>query len=289
MRAVVLEAPCRLVVRDVREPRLGRDEMLIRVELASLCGACAVCAYGKGSVCHEKRSLGVSMPGAFADLVAIPAGFAHPLPDEIALRDAVLIEPLAVALHAWRLSEAQADDAVAVIGCGSEGLLLIRFALSRGARVLAADVDRERLALAHQLGAARLVQIDADRPSVRLAAQIEADWSPTVIFEAAGAAAAVELALSAVARGGRVVLVGRGAQSVPLIPRHFVRRALTLIGSLIYDHPADFVTAIELVRTGEFTPGTLVSRIAPLTAVADLLDAASRQPGKVVLDVCAAR
>src|SRR5205807_2576499 len=87
-----------------------------------------------------KRSLGLNTPGAMANHVSVPVGFVHPVPPQIEPMDAVGLEPLAVAVHAFRLGEAAEGDAVAIIGCGTEGLLLTQVATAMGARVLAADM-----------------------------------------------------------------------------------------------------------------------------------------------------
>ena len=250
------------------------------------CGVCAVCRRGRGNVCPNKRSLGLNTPGVFAERVAVPTGFVHPVPPEIAPMDGVGLEPLAVAVHAFGLGQAAEGDAVAIIGCGTEGLLLTQVAVAMGARVLAADMREERLAVAERLGAAQTLHVPADQTPQDLGARIAAEWSPSVVFECAGAAPAVELAMQAVAIGGRVVLVGLAAKPVPVVPMRFVRRGLTLAGSLIYDHPADFERTIELVRTGRVHPSALVTHVEGLEQAADVLPrVAAGQTGKALLDV----
>jgi 2-desacetyl-2-hydroxyethyl bacteriochlorophyllide A dehydrogenase len=250
------------------------------------CGTCAVCQRGRGNVCPRKQSLGLNARGTFAHRAVVPAGFAHPVPSEIGPRDAVGIEPLAVAIHAFGVGEAAPGDAVAVIGCGNEGLLLVQVAVAMGALVLAVDIRADRLALAEDLGAACTLQVPSDGSAEDLAARIAAEWAPVVVFECAGAASAVELALQAVTIGGRVLLVGLGTQPVPLVPLHFVRRGLTVLSSLIYDHPADFARSIELVRSGRVRPSALVTNVHALAAAADALQqVASGQAGKTRLDI----
>ena len=250
------------------------------------CGVCPVCRRGRGNVCPDKRSLGLNVPGVFADCVGVPTGFVHPVPPEIAPIDAVGLEPLAVAVHAFGLGEAAEGDAVAIIGCGTEGLLLTQVAVAMGARVLAADMRPDRLAVAERLGAARTLHVPADQTPQDVGARIAAEWSPTVVFECAGAAPAVELAIQAVAIGGRVVLVGLAAKPVPVVPMRFVRRGLTLAASLIYDHPTDFERTIELARTGRVHPSAVVTHVQPLEQVADVLPlVAAGQTGKALVDV----
>jgi L-iditol 2-dehydrogenase/L-gulonate 5-dehydrogenase len=254
------------------------------------CGRCSICRRGHGNVCPEKRSLGMNWPGVFAERVAVPADFVHALPAEMAVDDAVGIEPLAVALHAFGLGQVAEGDPVAVVGCGAEGLLLVQVAVALGARVLAADLQSERLEAARRLGAERVLAVSPDGVSAELLDETRRGWSPAVVFEAAGAASALELALQVAAPGGRVVAVGLASTPMPLQPLAFVRRGLSLIGSLIYDHPTDFLQTIELVRRGQIRPSHLVSEtLDDLAALPAALGALlQREPsGKTLVSVAA--
>ncbi len=251
------------------------------------CGTCPVCRRGCANVCPNKRSLGLNSPGVFAECVAVPADFVHPVPPEIGLLDAVGLEPLAVAVHAVGVGRVQAGDPVAVVGCGMEGLLLVQVAVAMGARVLAADIRADRLAAAQRVGAAEVVQIPTDNTQAEVIARAAADWSPVVVFEAAGSGQAVETALQLATNGGAVVVVGLATTSVAIVPLHFVRRGLRLLSSLIYDHPGDFQRAIDLVRTGQVQPSAHVSQIVALAeAAAALQRVAAGQTIKAVL-MCA--
>jgi 2-desacetyl-2-hydroxyethyl bacteriochlorophyllide A dehydrogenase len=316
MRAAVLEAPGSIVIRDVAEPRALPDEVLVEVELAGVCGsdvalfegrraatyplilgheavgrlvddgtrvviepnipcgACSVCQRGHGNVCPDKRSLGLNAPGVFADRVAVPRDFVHPLPPAIDPLDGVGLEPLAVAVHALRVGSVSAGAAVAVIGCGIQGLLLVQLAVAAGACVLAVDVRDAPLAVAESLGADTLHLTSAE-PAPLVCA-------PDVVFETAGSAAAVSTALQMVASGGLVVMVGLATEPVSLLPLDFVRRGQRLLSSLIYDHPRDFVCAIDLVRRGEVHPRAHVHSLVPLADAASALSGAL--PAKVVLE-----
>jgi threonine dehydrogenase-like Zn-dependent dehydrogenase len=246
------------------------------------CGSCAVCQRGKGNVCPAKGSLGLNRPGVFAERVAVPAAFVHPLPAEIGLLDAVGLEPLAVAVHAFYVGGVTPGDAIAIIGCGTEGLLLTQVAVAMGARVLAADILAGPLATATRLGATRTVQVSADRSHE----QLIAEWSPLVVFECAGSASAVEFALQTAAIGGRIVLIGLGTEPVPIVPLRFVRRGLSLTASLIYDHPGDFARAIDLVRSGQVRPSAQSTTLAKLADAPDVLQRLTEgTSGKVLLEI----
>jgi L-gulonate 5-dehydrogenase len=70
------------------------------------------------------------------------------------------------------------------------------------------------------------------------------------------------------------------------MPMRFVRRGLSLLGSLIYDHGVDFARAIELVRVGGAHPSALVSHVEQLEHASSALQlVVSGQSGKVLLDI----
>ena len=240
------------------------------------CGACAYCRSGRGNICPNKKSLGVTISGCFADQFVAPAEFVWPVPETVSDEDAVTIEPLAVSLHALWQSGAQIGDTVAVLGCGATGLLLIQAAVSQGMRVFAHDKLESKLDMANQLGA----QIDQS-------ADISSLWRDegvTTVFECAGAASTVELALSAVPRGGQVVLLGLSTSRASFVPLKLVREELRVTGSIIYDHPADFARTIALVEKKVLSPGSIVTNTFPFSEISQALQLASTgEAGKVLL------
>ncbi len=73
------------------------------VSEASLpCGRCIHCAKGEYILCREPAYLGFAWDGAFADSCTVPAAICHQVPGNLKSQDAVLIEPLASAMHAVR-------------------------------------------------------------------------------------------------------------------------------------------------------------------------------------------
>jgi 2-desacetyl-2-hydroxyethyl bacteriochlorophyllide A dehydrogenase len=242
------------------------------------CGACAYCRAGHGNICPNKRSLGVTISGCFAESFAAPAEFVWALPDSVADDDAVAIEPLAVSLHALWQSGAQLGATVAVIGCGSTGLLLIQAAVAQGMRVFAHDKLQAKIEMARRLGAE--VREDVDIP------QLWRDEGVTTVFECAGASATVELALSAVPRGGQVVLLGLSSAQANFQPLRFVREGLRVSGSIIYDHPHDFARAIGLVERKVLSPSSIVSHRFRFIDTPRALEVASTgEAGKVLLSM----
>jgi len=244
------------------------------VEPNYTCGTCRFCRSGRGNICPNKKSTGVSVPGVFADYASVPAEFVWPVPDAISDADAATIEPLAVSLHAVLQSGARAGDTVAVVGCGVVGLLLIHVAVAKGVRVLAHDRFPEKLEMAARLGA-KVVETD-DVAGLWKAEDV------STAFECAGVAATTELAIASAPRGSTVILLGLGTSPASFVPLRLVREGIRIEPSLIYDHPGDFMEAIRLVADKTLTPAAIVTDEFPFESIARALDVASTgKSGKV--------
>lgn len=220
------------------------------------CGSCSFCRSGRGNICPNKASAGVTLPGFFSELCVAPAEFTWPVGETIPDVDAVTIEPLAVAVHALKISNACLGETVAVLGCGATGLLLIQVAIAQGLRVIAHETSATKLAMAVELGAVAAPSGDV--------AEFWKREQVTKVFDCAGVPATVDLALTCAPRGSDIYLLGLANAEARFVPLRFVREGLSLHGSLIYDHPADFAKTIAMVQRGILRPSRIVSATVPL-------------------------
>jgi len=244
-----------------------RTGQLVAVEPNLVCGACERCRAGRTALCVRKVSLGVDADGLCAEYAEVPAEFAWPLPDGITPADAVCVEPLAVALAAIRVAEPRPAEHVAVLGAGSQGLLLTAALHHLGIAAHVVDPRVDRLQLALRCGAAS-------------AAESATALDASCVFETSGAAEAVQTAVSLAPPDARIVLIGIGHRPAQLDIATVVRRCLRLQGALIYEHPADFAMAVELVSRGELSPGRVVARAFPLARASEALRLAPGVAGK---------
>jgi len=245
------------------------------------CGECALCRRGRGAVCARKGAMGVNIPGCYAEYAVAPAEFAWPVPDGVADRDAATVEPLAVSLSGLWRSGAKPGDAVAVLGCGVVGLLLVHAAADMGLRVVAHDRFADKLAMARELGAEPMPEGE----------DVAAFWERrgvTTVFECAGVPATAELAMAAAPRGADVVLLGLSSLPASFVPVRVVREGVNILTSMIYDHPADFARALALVASGRLRPSRVVTDTFPLAELGAALEkAATGASGKVLIDMAA--
>jgi 2-desacetyl-2-hydroxyethyl bacteriochlorophyllide A dehydrogenase len=243
------------------------------------CGDCALCRQGRGAVCARKMAMGVNIPGCFAEYASVPAEFAWPIPDTVSDRDAVAIEPLAVSLRGLFRSGAKPGDTVAVLGCGVVGLLLIHAAVDMGLRVIAHDRFPDKLEMARSTGAV----IPSENEDT---AAFWERMNVTTIFECAGVPATADLAFQASPRGADIVLLGLSSLPAKFVPVKIVREGINILTSMIYDHPADFARAIELVASGRLRPSKIVTDVYPLPDISAAMErAASGAAGKVLIDM----
>jgi len=256
----------------VRDRAIGS---LAVVEPNIVCGTCPPCRRGASSLCQQKRSLGVGTDGLCAEFARVPAAFVWPLPETIQQEDAVCIEPLAVALTAIRESDARSGHEVTVFGAGSQGLLLTMALAARGIAPHVVDPQRQRLDFARELGAR--------------AASVEAPEGPSsdVVFETSGAPDALTAAIAATAPGATVVLIGFSHHPVLVDTVRIVRQRLRIQGSIIYEHPVDFHSTVDLVADGSLHPGRVIKRAFALSEADEALRTAPTLPGKSLIAVSA--
>jgi L-iditol 2-dehydrogenase len=216
------------------------------------CGECGYCREGRVNLCDSRQVVGVACAefrrdGAFAEYVTLPQRILHRLPEGLSFEAAAFAEPVGVALHAVRRAGDVAGASVLVVGAGLIGLLVVQ-ALKRAgaAKVIAVDLDAGRLKLAAELGAEEtIVAGSAPVPEVDVA------------MEVVGAAATVDLALRSVRKGGRVVLVGNLAPSVPLPLQIVVTRELDVLGSCAI--AGEYPAALAAIASGEIRVEPLVT------------------------------
>jgi alcohol dehydrogenase/L-iditol 2-dehydrogenase len=99
-----------------------------------------------------------------------------------------------------------------------------------------------------------------------------------VVFETSGAPAALEAALERCAPDGRIVLIGQSSVPARLPTFTVVQRRLTLLGCLIYDHPAGFAAAVA--AAARLRPGRVLRGRFPLAEAPDAFSRARELPGK---------
>lgn len=238
------------------------------------CGRCWYCRRGDIHLCSGTADLSLSfgLPGGYAEHVLVPdprpGTDVFLLPATTEVRDAIWVEPLAVALHAVRLAGSVAGRRVLVVGAGSIGLCLLTAARLSGATTVAVEPRAVRRELAAELGADHVL---ADAREL-------ATGSVDVVLDSTGVPEAVHAAVAATLPGAPVVLVGVAHRDLELPADRPVR------GSFGYQED-DFAAAAELVATGRARLGPAVTHEFSLPSFDEAMKVAASDPqaGKVVI------
>ncbi|MBC7799014.1 MAG: alcohol dehydrogenase catalytic domain-containing protein [Gemmatimonadaceae bacterium] len=186
-------------------PELGLLEgALVAVDPNGACGHCAQCRAGHHNLCPNVEFIGAPpFDGAMTGRLWVPKAQIVPLPDHFTPLDAVMLEPLGVAVHAVDLAKPRLLERAAVIGCGPIGLLILQVLRAGGAGdILAIDPQPHRQAMALALGATH-----AGSHVGEIAAWTEGEGVPLVV-EATNSPDGFRDAVRAARIGGRLVLVG---------------------------------------------------------------------------------
>ena len=249
----------------------------------SHCGQCASCRRGRPNACENNQTLGVQRDGAMCEYVALPWEKVIPA-GTIPVRDCALIEPMSVGFHAVDRGQVSDTDTVLIIGCGMVGLGAVIRASLRGAHVIAADIDPEKLQLACRLGARDTLNTKEEGVHEKLL-RMTGGFGPDVVIEAVGSPDTYRLAVDEVAFTGRIVCIGYSKADVTFTTRLFVQKELDIRGSRNAT-PADFRAVIGYLESGKCPVDRLITRIFAPEEAGAVMQAWDANPGKVFRMVC---
>jgi (R,R)-butanediol dehydrogenase/meso-butanediol dehydrogenase/diacetyl reductase len=250
------------------------------------CGHCLWCLRGRTNLCADYRTLGLQVDGGLAEYVSSPASICRLVPDACDDDAAAMTQPLAVALHALSRVQQDPDETVAIIGAGGIGSFIIAGASRRVSegRVVAVDLDAERLAKASALGATETVDARG-RDLAELLLELSGGIGFDIVIEASGAPLAPAAALAGARRGGRVLLVGLHGAPRDLDLTATILREVDIVTTVAHVCDSDIPAALQLLAETNVAAVTAGPRI-PLEALVEegLRPLAERRaPGKILV------
>jgi threonine dehydrogenase-like Zn-dependent dehydrogenase len=260
---------------SVNSARVGEA---VAVNPVGSCGSCRACARGVPFQCAAVPNLGITVPGAYAQYVAVPERQLVPLPDALPVEMGAHAEPLAVALAAVDLARVGPGDSVLVYGVGPIGLnAIMALRLAGVETIVGAGRSPGRRAAAAAVGAGAVV--DTRETSIQeYAAQSGTRFS--AVLECSAAPGAVAEALDVLEPAGICVEVALSAEVQPVSLFRLVGEGLTLTGSCAFDG-ATYDRAIEHIAAGRVPVAALISGRVGLDATPDAL-VRLRKPGELV-------
>ena len=229
------------------------------------CKNCFWCLNGQGGACVNMKVAGFHEDGGLSELMRWPSSHLIKISNEIPSEFGALIEPTSVACHAARKSGVKPGDNVAIVGCGTVGLLTVQVLKASGAIVTALDIRDESLKLAIDMGTNFAFNTN-EKDCVQKLLDLTNGIGHDVVFETAGAPETPKISIDFTRRGGKTILVGIYSAQPKVDFNQIVFFEREVIGS-VGSAPGDMETAVQLLNEGKIDPAPLVSKMISLENV----------------------
>ncbi|MGB3007769.1 MAG: zinc-binding dehydrogenase, partial [Chitinophagaceae bacterium] len=176
--------------------------------------------------------------------------------------------PLAIGAHGVKRADVKEGEFVLVVGAGPIGLGIMEFARIAGGKVIALDINEQRLSFCKdKLKVAYTINGATENVSERLL-QITNGDMPTVVIDATGSLKAINNAFQYMAHGARYVLVGLQKENLSFSHPEFHKREATLMSSRNATKE-DFAKVIDSMKTGKVNPATYITHRVAFDGVKD--------------------
>jgi L-gulonate 5-dehydrogenase len=261
----------------------------VAVSPYAACGTCYACSVGRPNACGAMSIYGCyEDDGALAEYLLVPLDRTRKLPAGLPVDLAPLWEPVSISLQAVRRGRAEAGERVLVAGAGPIGLFALIALREVGCSVVVLDTDRERLALAAELGAEAVLAVGPGFPDSGQRRRLD-EWTegqgPSLVIDATGSPASLATAVDLVAPAGRVVAVGISDRELTLSMRSLPIKEIDLLGSRNSLHMED---ALDLLARHQDACRSLITHrfgFDELDAAFRLLRDRSVKVGKIAIDL----
>jgi propanol-preferring alcohol dehydrogenase len=242
------------------------------------CGHCRWCRGGRETLCENHGGyVGVHRDGGFADYVCLPAGNFLPIPDGLDY-EAAAIAADAVNTN-WHCMRERArlnpHDTVLLIGAGGGvGIHGLQVAKLFGARVIAADVSEEKLALCRAWGADETINVKAVASVAAEARRLTDGRGVDAAIDYSGSQGTFQSAIESLGAGGRAVIIGAGQGEVTFNGSSLIGGEYVITGSR-HSTRAEFIETLEIMARGLVQP--VVGHRTHFTEVETLFDEINAQ------------
>jgi len=228
----------------------------VTTEINITCGKCYYCMHGLKTHCINRKALGITEDGGFAEYVKVPIINLHKIPDNITYNQATFIEPLAASIQAFRLTPIKEKESfVVVYGTGKMGLLEIQVAKILGAaKVIAIGRSDSQLKLARKLGADVTINSTKEDPIQRVKDETEG-LGADITVECTGNPEVINKAIKMTRNRGTVALKSTHGIFVNIDITQIVVREMNLQGSRC----GEFPPAIEMLKNKQVKVDSLIS------------------------------
>jgi propanol-preferring alcohol dehydrogenase len=242
-------------------------------------GLCPACRIGQENLCDKPRSLGVYTDGGYAEYVLVPSyKYLVKIDDEMETNASATLSCSALTAYgAVKNTSLKPDDNVVIVGAGGLGLMAMQLAKAvTGSKVIAMDLDDEKLEAAKKNGADSVINSKKEDP-VKAVMELTGKMGADAVIDFVNASKTVEADMQFLRRRARVVLVGLFGGELKLNLISMPTRAYRLIGSYT-GTLSDMVELVSLAKRGVINP--IVSDTFKLSQATEALS--KLKDGKII-------
>jgi len=227
------------------------------------CLKCSYCLNGHYPQCTVVKD---RLPGGYAEYILVPKELVlngcYLLPDTVSYDQATFIEPLACVVRAQRLASIKEGQTILVLGSGMSGLLHICLAKLKNCKVIATDINKNRLELAKSFGADEAVDASSDIFKQLINAN---GRKADAVIVTTSAMSAFKQAWETVDMGGAVVLFAvPGPDKDVVVPvNDFWRKEIRILTSY-YCGPPDIEESLDMIAKGDIKVDDFITHRLPL-------------------------
>ena len=243
------------------------------------CGQCKFCRTGRPELCENLSAVGVTRDGGFEEYFTAPASVVYPIPDNVSLKSAAVVEPISCAVHGIQLLKVTPYQKALVIGDGFMGELFVQLLQAYGIhQVDLAGIVDEKLAMNKEKFGAKNTYNTMKGDKIP-------DGEYDVVIEAVGMPQTQESAIEAAARGGQVLMFGVGGPDAKFEMNTYeiFQKQLTIQGSFI--NPNAFEDSLALLSSGKLDVESLMSHELDYNTVDDFVNGKLGVVSKAVVKV----
>jgi 2-desacetyl-2-hydroxyethyl bacteriochlorophyllide A dehydrogenase len=221
------------------------------------CGQCIACRSGKPNCCVRLNVFGVHIDGGMKEYISVPQS-SLVKGEGLSFDELALVEPLAIGAHGVSRAAVQPGEFVLVVGAGPIGLGIMEFARIAGGKVIALDINEQRLSFCKEKLAIPFTINGAKTDTLEELKKITGGDMPTVVIDATGNLKAINNAIQYMAHGARYVLVGLQKEEIRISHPEFHKREATLMSSRNATHE-DFSRVIDAMKNKKVNPATYIT------------------------------
>ena len=247
----------------------------VAIEPSISCGRCEWCFEGHTNLCPHVEFLGIPPTvGGLQDYIVHPVYLLEPLPDTISDGVGVVLEPLAIALHAIRLMKVQPGQTIVILGTGVLGTCVLQLlGLYQGVKVICVDLIQERLERAGTLGVFSTIQGQPGQPEEVVQQVLEKtnQRGADVVFECSGSDETMWEMCEVSKVGGHIAIIGTNPhERISFSSSSSRRKGLTL--RFVRRSVNTLSTCLRWVNEGVISPEPLITHTFPASRVSEAFE-----------------